>query len=44
MRGQCHLVAEGAGGSWFGKDGMLALRQDAAWMKRHAISLCRSGL
>ncbi|WP_431320162.1 DUF2793 domain-containing protein [Rhizobium sp. YTU87027] len=28
--GQCYLVAEGAGGAWSGKDGMLALRQDGA--------------
>jgi len=30
--GQCYLVAEGAGGAWSGKDGMLALRQDGAWI------------
>nr|WP_245307756.1 DUF2793 domain-containing protein [Rhizobium altiplani] len=30
--GQCYLVAEGAGGSWSGKDGMLALRQNGVWI------------
>jgi len=30
--GQCYLVAEGAGGSWSGKDSMLALRQNGAWI------------
>ncbi|MBB3316985.1 hypothetical protein FHT77_002866 [Rhizobium sp. BK181] len=30
--GQCYLVSEGAGGAWSGRDGMLALRQDAAWI------------
>ncbi len=30
--GQCYLVAESAGGPWSGKDGMLAFRQDGAWL------------
>ncbi|KQV83758.1 DUF2793 domain-containing protein [Rhizobium sp. Root1220] len=32
VEGQCYLVADGAGGDWTGKDGLLAFRQDGAWI------------